>query len=223
MTSADLDEVVELHVLSFPSYFITRLGRPFLREFYREAMAEIALVAVIDGDVVGTQLTFTQPSATFLRMLRSGGVKFAMAAAPTAAQGPWQAYRVALALLKPFQAWRPKGEATAMFTAVHPSRRGSGVAKLLLKRMIAEADLAGVSIIHGENEDDPRLNGLYESVGFVKSSTHHTLDGRHKVEMSSTVKSAIAMLAADPDFLAALHMAAGYTARPLLPAIEGLS
>lgn len=67
-------------------------------------MTEIALVAVIDGDVAGTQLTFTRPYTAFLRMLRSGGGKFAMAAAPTAAQGPWQAVRVAMALVKPFQA-----------------------------------------------------------------------------------------------------------------------
>lgn len=217
MSAADLDEVVELHVLCFPTYFMTRLGQPFLREFYREAMAEIALVAVIDGRVVGTQLTFTRPSATFVRMLRSGGAKFAIAAAPTAARGPLQAFRVALALLKPFQARRPKGEATAMFTAVHPSRRGSGVAKLLLKRMIAEADLAGVSSIHGENEDDPRLNSLYERVGFVRvGTTRQLLDGRRKVEMSLTVKTAIAMLGADPDYLAAVHETARRPARPLL-------
>jgi GNAT superfamily N-acetyltransferase len=210
MTQADLDEVVDLHVLCFPSDFITRLGRPFLREFYRKAITEIALVAVLDGHVAGTQLTFTRASNTFLRMLLTGGFKFAKAAAPTAAQGPMQAARVALALVKPFQAWRPKGEATAMYTSVHPNHRGKGIAKLLLKRMIAEAELAGVSNIHGENDDEPQLNSLYESVGFVKGKAHQTVDGRRRVEMSSKVRRATAMLAVDPDFRAAAGEAAWY-------------
>jgi len=221
MTPADLDEVVELHVLCFPSYFLTRLGRQFLREFYLEAMAEIALVAVIDGDVAGTQLTFTRPSTTFLRMLRNGGARFAIAAAPTVGQGPWQAMRVALALLKPFQARRPKGEATAMFTAVNPNLRGKGIAKLLLKRMLAEADLVGVTSIHGENEDDPKLNSLYESVGFVKRKTHQTVDGRRKVEMWAAVKRATAMLAGDPDFQAAVIEAEQSPPSSIRPAVEG--
>ena len=210
MTLDDLDEVVELHILCFPRDFITRLGSSFLRQFYREAIREIALVAVLDGDVAGTQLTFMRASRTFLRMLMSGGVKFAKAAAPTAVQGPWQAGRVALALVKPFQAWRPKGEATAMYTAIHPDQRGKGIAKLLLKRMFAEAELAGVSSIHGENDDDPKLNSLYESVGFVKGKTRQTVDGRRRVEMTAKVRRAAAMLAADPDFRAAAGEAAWY-------------
>ena len=210
MTPADLDEVVALHIVCFPRDFVTRLGHSFLREFYREAMGEIALVALLDGHVAGTQLTFMRAGRTFLRMLVGGGVKFAKAAAPTAAQGPWQAARVALALAKPFQAWRPKGEATAMYTAVHPSQRGKGIAKLLLKRMLAEAELAGISSIHGENDDDPVLNSLYESVGFVKGKTRQTVDGRRRVGMSARVRRAVAMLASDPDFQAAAGEAAWY-------------
>ncbi|HEY8952811.1 MAG TPA: hypothetical protein VIP78_09655 [Candidatus Dormibacteraeota bacterium] len=110
-----------------------------------------------------------------------------------------------------------------MFTAVHTIRRGGGVATLLLKRMIAEADLAGVSTIHGENEDDPRLNTLYESAGVKVRTYRQSPDGRRKVEMSMTVKLAMAMLATDPDFEAAVHEAARYRACPLLPAIDGSS
>jgi GNAT superfamily N-acetyltransferase len=208
MTLADLDEVVDLHIICFPGDFISMLGRPFLYEFYRKAMAEIALVALLDGRVAGAQLTFMRASTTYLRMLLTGGVKFAKAAVPTAAQGPRQAAVVALALVKPFQAWRPKGEATAMYTSVHPNYRGKGIANLLLKRMLAEAELAGVSSIHGENDDDPILNSLYESVCFVKGKTRQTVDGRRRVEMSVRVRRATAMLATDPDFRAAAGEAA---------------
>lgn len=108
-----------------------------------------------------------------------------------------------------------------MFTAVHPTCRGTGIAKLLLKRMVAEADLADITSIHGENEDDPKLNSLYESVGFVKCRTHLTLDGRRKVEMSSLVRTAKALLAADPDFQAAVDEAARSAACSFEPIVEG--
>jgi GNAT superfamily N-acetyltransferase len=222
MTTADLDEVVAIHLMAFPDNFISRLGRPFLLEFYREALAEIALVAVLDRRVVGTQLTFTQPGGTFLRMLMRRGAQFARAAAPTALQGPWQAFKVSMALFKPLQARRRQGEAIAMYTAVDPCVRGKGVARLLLKRMIAETDLAGVTSIHGENEDDPRLMRLYESVGFHKVGTlAQGLNGRPMIETAMNIKVALADLAGDPDFLSAVHDALRARVRPLPSPADG--
>lgn len=204
MRVGDLDDIVELHIACFPNYFITGLGRPFLREFYRESLNDIALVAVVDGVIAGSQLTFVRPAKTFGRMLAFGGTKFARLAAPAAARGPLQAVRVALGVLKPVHAWRRKGEAIAMFTAVDPRFRGRGVARQLLKRMIADAWLRRVTVIHGENDDDPNLNRLYESIGFKKAGVTRNPFGPAKVKMMAVVNDSAERLAGDCDYERAL-------------------
>ncbi|MBO7328715.1 MAG: GNAT family N-acetyltransferase, partial [Lentisphaeria bacterium] len=44
---SDLEAVVEVHMASFPSFFLTTLGKSFLRQYYK------AVAAMPDGIVLG--------------------------------------------------------------------------------------------------------------------------------------------------------------------------
>ena len=56
----DLDQIVDIHMLAFPDFFLTSLGKSFLKQYYKVYIkySHIALVAedneVIEGFVVGS-------------------------------------------------------------------------------------------------------------------------------------------------------------------------
>ena len=60
-----------MHTASFPNFYLTDLGSPFLREYYRlvlEFAGGCLLVAEIEGRVVGFVAGFSEP-AKFYRMM----------------------------------------------------------------------------------------------------------------------------------------------------------
>lgn len=192
----DVSDVVELHMAAFGEYFMTQLGRSFLTAFFTESLTEIALVATMNGRVAGYHLTVTDPGQFYATALRTHGFAFAWAAIRAAMAKPGLAPRAAIGVLKPWRSRRPRGVATAMFTAVSPEAQGGGLAKGLLHRMIVEAHARQTRVILGENRNDPKLNSLYERVGFEIGEPEPDADGELYVRTYMDVEAAYSALQA---------------------------
>lgn len=50
METRDLDAVVEVHRRAFPGFFLTRMGRPFLRAYYQAALDYAPGIALVSED-----------------------------------------------------------------------------------------------------------------------------------------------------------------------------
>lgn len=164
MTSKDVPEVASLHLRLFEDTPAV-LGRRFLREFYRLNLGEIALVATVDDHVVGFHLTFTGERTSTWRLMRRGGLRLAVAALPALLKRPRLLIRLAASVLRRMRS-RENAKALSLYTAVSEEAQGRGLAKAMLRRMVVDAATRRVRAIEGEQEDDPRLWGLYQSIGF---------------------------------------------------------
>src|SRR5664279_587793 len=103
LTSSDVPRVVSIHQAAFSGFFLTFLGPRFLRLLYGEAvrLGEIALVAEVDGEVLGLVMGSVKPGGFYGKLLRRRLVAFGIAAAPAVLRRPSVAVRVGKALLKP--------------------------------------------------------------------------------------------------------------------------
>lgn len=89
-----LDEVskaVSLHMDSFPSFFLTFLGEPFLKilyRFYIQGSTEIALAGEHNGQIVALLLGTTQPRGFYRRLATKHFYLFALACFKPVIQRP---------------------------------------------------------------------------------------------------------------------------------------
>lgn len=187
---ADLQEIVVVHEAAFSGFFLTLLGRPFLRELYRAFIAEasgICLVCEVDrasgpselaGFVVGT-LT---PESFFRRLLFRRWLRFAFAAVPALLRHPRKVVPRLLGAVR-YRGDRPINSADGTLLSsigVHPraARRGLGLA--LLERFCQHAAGLGAHQVYltTDQENNAGANSLYVRAGFDLAGTLPRPDGR---------------------------------------------
>lgn len=170
MTLGDAPRVADVHLAAFPGFFLSFLGRRFLRLFYSQAVAlgEITLVAEAGGQVVGLVMGSSRPGRFFKALLQRRLFAFALAALPAVARQPSTALRVLRALRKPRSAEKPEGTSTLMSIAVDPATQSVGAGKALVRAFVEEARRRGSSKVDltTDNADNDRVNRFYSSLGF---------------------------------------------------------
>jgi ribosomal protein S18 acetylase RimI-like enzyme len=170
MRTDDVAHVADVHLVAFPRFFLTFLGRRFLRLFYSEAveLREIALVAEARDGICGFVMGSARPGGFFKALLRRRAVAFAVAAAPAIMRQPSSAVRLVRALLKPKDAVKPSGVATLMSLAVDPRRQSVGAGRTLVNAFLHEARRRGSTTVDLTTDKigNDRVNRFYESLGF---------------------------------------------------------
>jgi GNAT superfamily N-acetyltransferase len=194
MTYEDVPQVVDMHLQLFHDT-PALLGPRFLREFYRHNLHEIALVATLGGRVVGYHLTFTDERESTSALLRRDGFRLALAGLSSLLRHPRLLFRLPASLRRRMTS-PDTGKALSLYTAVAGEAQGRGIAKGLLRRMVTDAAARGIVAIEGEQEDDPRLWRLYESVGFRPTGAVRVSRGRQEIPVILVVKGAMERLAA---------------------------
>lgn len=171
MAYCDVNRVVDVHLSAFPGFFLSFLGRRFLRLFYSEALAlgEIALVGDTGDDVIGFVMGSAAPRCFFRNLLRRRAFRFAVAAAPALTRQPRSALRLLRALQKPRDACRPQGTATLMSLGVVRGSQGTGAGTLLVRAFLSEAARRGAHIVDLTTDKlaNDRTNVFYRNLGFV--------------------------------------------------------
>jgi ribosomal protein S18 acetylase RimI-like enzyme len=186
-TGADLARVAELHEAAFPGFFLTRMGRPFLRAYYRlvlEYGRGILLVAEGPDGVVGFVAGFLEPDG-FYRLMRSR--KWRMLA--PIALGVLQRPSTLGAVLANIRKVRAGGPAPAdaggvgcelSSLGVHPSASGRGVGQALVRGFVSCSAAEGADRVFLTTDADgnERVNGFYRKLGFSLSATLEGHAGR---------------------------------------------
>jgi ribosomal protein S18 acetylase RimI-like enzyme len=149
MQSADVDEVVRVHLAAFPSFFLTFLGPRFLRELYDGIVADpggIAFVAVDGSRCAGFVAGTDAPADFYRRLIRRRVVRFAGAAFVPFLRRPSVAGRLLRAVSRPAVAAARQGRhAELMSLAVSPSHRQRGAGARLVERFLEESRNRGAT------------------------------------------------------------------------------
>lgn len=170
----DIDEVVDLHIQAFPGFFLTSLGKGFLKELYAGFLTDstgIFVVARNEGGLVGFAAGTSEPEAFFADLRRRRGAVFAIKAIPAIVKNPLPVCR------KLFYAVRYRGEAPAARSSgallssigIATSAIGTGIAGSLILAFENEVLKRGVKSVYltTDVQDNDRVNAFYAKHGYV--------------------------------------------------------
>jgi len=183
MVLSDLVRVVNVHIDSFPGFFLSFLGSAFLRQLYTAALADpsgISFVAVSEKGPVGFIVGTTQPSGFYRRLLRQRWWRFVLASAAPALTHPRIIPRLLRALSIPGQATQQKGRGTLMSIAVLPEVQGDGTGQALVRSFLKEAGRRGLHQVDltTDRDNNEAANRFYQKLGFICERTYTTPEGR---------------------------------------------
>jgi len=184
LTTADADELARLHRASFPGFFLSSLGEPFLRQFYTGYAQDASAVALVardpGGRAVGAVVGTVDPAGYFSRLLRSRLLGFGIASARAVLRHPRAAARLLRALTYRGSDAAPRAGALLSSICVAPAVRGTGTGRLLLReweRAVINRGIA-VGFLTTDAENNEVVNAFYRSEGWDHNETFRTRDGR---------------------------------------------
>lgn len=185
MTEKDVEDVVRVHLASFPDFFASEMGGRVLKVYYSSLVraGNPAFVLVAEGAVVGFVTGFlAQRDASNIWLLNAPS--FALAAARELIAHPLLVLRTVRRLVERFRvdAQRRTREdgATLSSIAVLPSWRGHGRADDLMRQFISAVSAKGCTKVYLETDADEneRINAFYARNGFQLERVRITSEGR---------------------------------------------
>ena len=183
MGSTDLSQVIDVHLASFPDFFLTFLGRRFLTLLYEQieqADEGVVLVAGsadrVEGFVAGVQ----HQSGFYQRLIKRKKWAFARAALGSALRRPVIVPRLLRALRRPDEARHAAAEACLMSIAVRPDAAGVGLGRHLVKAFCAEMWQRGAPAVclTTDRDNNERTNRFYKQLDFQINASFVTPEGR---------------------------------------------
>lgn len=174
----DVEGIVGIHVVAFEGFFLTMLGKPFLRELYGAFIRDsdtICLVAENAGQLCGFVVGTSKPASFFRRLLARRWYAFVLKSCLSLIRHPVAVGEKLISALH-YRGEAPTGLGGGVLLssiAVAPAAAGEGVGKLLVEAFCAAAANAGGLYVYltTDKEDNPAVNRFYLDSGFhVESS-----------------------------------------------------
>lgn len=180
----DLREAARLHRSAFPQFFLSQLGEPFLREFYRGFLSEGSITAIArgeDGRMQGVVVGHIEPTGFFKRLVIRRWYAFAAASISLAVRRPSVIPRLVRAL-----SFRGQGghteQAGALLTSicVAPQAESSGLGQTLLDCFKSSVIRLGGTraFLTTDAENNQRVNDFYVKSGWTLQETFATPENR---------------------------------------------
>lgn len=184
----NVDDVVSIHLESFPGFFLSFLGRRFLALYYSGiCLAEEGIGFVFmnsDNELVGFVAGTTNPRGFYTRLLKRYWLRFSLASVGAILRKPSSARRIGRALFHSEQ--NPVGtEVAGLFSiGVRPKIQGAGAGKRLVTAFLDESKSKGCNgvFLTTDRDNNKIVNDFYQNLGFRIKRQFQTPEGRRMNE-----------------------------------------
>lgn len=183
----DVPELARLHRAAFPEFFLSRLGEPFLRQFYRGFVCDDTAVTVVrranNGTPLGTVVGTTEPAGFYRRLIRRRLVPIALASARAVLRDPRTVGRLVRGVRYRGGVGERNatpGDALLASICVSPDGQRAGSGARLLAAWEAEVARRGSSSAYltTDAENNDGVNAFYARAGWVCDRAVITREGR---------------------------------------------
>lgn len=187
MKMEHVKDVVDIHIQSFPGFFLSFLGRDFLSQLYCGILTDpsgIAFIAVDNERIIGFVAGTDQPAGFYERLLKKRWWRFAIASFPAIIKETSAFLRLIRAFSMPKLVSAEKGRGTLMSIAVLPSEQKKGLARPLVKAFLAESVKRGLRYVDltTDKKNNELANHFYVRQGFSLLRSFTTPEGREMNE-----------------------------------------
>jgi ribosomal protein S18 acetylase RimI-like enzyme len=176
--------VAALHRRAFPAFFLSRLGEPFLVQFYLGFVDDKSAVTVVARDAGGTPVGAVvgtlEPARFFRRLLRRRWWGFALASVGAVCKHPSSGLRLVRAIAYRGGADSPAAGALLSSVCVDPALQGRGVGRHVLEFWEELVFQRGVfqAFLTTDADGNEAANAFYRSRGWDLTETFVTREGR---------------------------------------------
>ena len=179
-----INRVVEIHLDTFQGFFLTFMGRGFLKQLYRSYCdhAESGLLVALNDEteLVGFLAYSGAMSDLYKYMIKKRLIPFAWYAVGAFFRRPTVFLRLVRAFLKPGEAKRNEPYVELASIGVSSNVKGNGIGSHLVDALKANVDMQKYAYINLETDaiDNHGANAFYKKNGFVLKRTFYTKEGR---------------------------------------------
>lgn len=180
----DASRLARLHQRAFPGFFLSRLGAPFLVQFYLGFIDDPTAVVVVSRDETGRPqgvvVGSLDPAGFFGRLLRRRLVGFVAASIRAAVASPAVVPRLVKGVAYRGDAPPNRGGALLSSICVEPGLAGRGIGAELINAWAHRARAMGaeVAFLTTDAKGNDAVNRFYGREGWVLSDTYITAEGR---------------------------------------------
>lgn len=184
LAARHIENVVRLHLLGFPRFFLSFLGPRFLHEFYNSFLGDPVGVGLVASDsagqVLGAVVGPLDPRGYFGRLLRRKWWAFCLASVGAVVRRPSCVPRLFRAVR--YRGEPPSGPARALLSSivVSPAAQGRGVGKMLISGWVEEARRRGAAgcYLSTDADENEAVNSFYQRSGWQMASSYVSREGR---------------------------------------------
>lgn len=184
---AIVDKITDIHLKTFEGFFLTFMGRGFLRQMYRSYCDHDRsgiLVATENGCVIGFLAYSEDLSALYKYMLKKRLIPFAWYSAGAFIRKPASFLRIVRAFLKPSESRRQEAYVELASIGVDPESKRLGAGSKLVSSLIERTDFDKFEYITLDTDavNNDAANLFYIKNGFKEARRFQTHEGRKMIE-----------------------------------------
>lgn len=178
-----INQIVDIHMKTFTGFFLTFLGKGFLKQLYKGFSSHDhsgLLVAGQNGSVVGFLAYSENLSAFYRYLIKKSLVPFAWYSLGAAIRKPSAMVRLVRAFLKPGESKREEEYIELSSIGVLPQMKGHHIGSRLIDELKGKYDSSRFSYIKLETDavDNDGVNAFYVKNGFAVDHEYTTPEGR---------------------------------------------
>lgn len=182
-----IDEIVTIHLNTFTGFFLTFMGRGFLRQMYQsycDHEESGLLVAEGDGKTVGFLAYSSDFSGLYKFMIKTRLVQFGWYSMGAFFRRPSAFLHIIKAFLKPSEVKRKEKYVELSSIGVDPNVKSKGVGSKLIEKLKKLVDFEEYAYITLETDavNNEGAIHFYEKNGFIRQRMFVTDEGRKMYE-----------------------------------------
>lgn len=188
-----VNEVVEIHLNTFKGFFLTFLGRGFLKQLYKgfiEYEKSNLIIASDNNKIVGF-LAYSEDMSSFYKyLIKHRLISFAWYGFLAFLRNPRILFRLLSAFGKSEEVKREEKYIELASIGVDPLSKGKGVGSQMIAYLKNSIDFENFAYISLETDadDNEYANKFYQKNGFVLSRKYETKQGRKMNEYIYSTK-----------------------------------
>ncbi|WP_418554004.1 GNAT family N-acetyltransferase [Longibaculum muris] len=183
LSKKELDDVVKIHMETFPGFFLTFLGKGFLRQMYKGFIAHEKsglIVAKNEIGIVGVLAYSENLSAFYKYLIKTRLIPFAWYSLGAIIRQPSAMVRLIRAFLKPSETKREEKYVELSSIGVSPKTKGQHIGSKMIDKLKEMFDANKFAYINLETDatNNEGVNVFYIKNGFKLERSFETPEGR---------------------------------------------
>jgi ribosomal protein S18 acetylase RimI-like enzyme len=183
LSKQDLDDIVKIHMETFTGFFLTFLGKGFLKQMYSGFIAHSnsGLIVAKNNNIIVGVLAYSEDLSAFYKyLIKTRLLPFAWYSMGAAIRRPSAMLRLIRAFLKPGETKRNEKYVELSSIGVSPEAKGQQVGTRMIDRLKELFDQEKFAYINLETDavNNDGVNAFYLKNGFVLARSFETPEGR---------------------------------------------